>query len=134
MGLMDKVKQGAGQALNKAQQGVSQGKSKIDQAQAKHQWDGLLAKLGAAVWAEKRQDGPSEAVAAAMAALDQHLATHGPVQADTGPGTTPTAEDGFEASSDGDASEEADEGVEADGSGADGSGAAKAEEAGTTEG
>jgi hypothetical protein len=88
MGLMDKVKQSAEQALSKAQQGVSQGKVKIDQAQAKHQWDGLLGKLGAAVWAEQRQGGSSDAVAAAMAALDQHLAAHGPVQAGAGaPGT-----------------------------------------------
>jgi len=43
MGLMDKVKQGAGQALTKAQQGVNQGKAKLDQAQAKHQWDGSCA-------------------------------------------------------------------------------------------
>ena len=62
MGLMDKVKQGAGQALNKAQQGVSQGKAKIDEKQAKHQWDGLLRNLGAAYYAQQRQDGPSDAV------------------------------------------------------------------------
>ncbi len=58
MGLMDKVKQGAGQALTKAQQGVNQGKAKLDQAQAKHQWDGLLRNLGEAVYAEQRQGGP----------------------------------------------------------------------------
>lgn len=78
MGLMDKVKASAETALNKAQQGVTQGKAKIDQAQAKHQWDGLLAKLGAAVYAEQRQGGPAEAVTAALAALDAHAATHGP--------------------------------------------------------
>ena len=81
MGLMDKVKQGAGQALNKAQQGVTQGKAKIDEKQAKHQWDGLLRNLGAAYYAQQRQDGPSDAVSAAMSALDEHLATHGPVEA-----------------------------------------------------
>ena len=77
MGLMDKVKQGAGQALTKAQQGVNQGKAKLDQAQAKHQWDGLLRNLGAAVYAEQRQGGPADAVTAALAALDEHAATHG---------------------------------------------------------
>ena len=81
MGLMDKVKQGAGTALNKAQQGVSQGKAKIDEKQAKHQWDGLLRNLGAAYYAQQRQDGPSDAVTAAMSALDEHLAAHGPVMA-----------------------------------------------------
>ncbi len=82
MGLMDKVRQGAEQALSKAQQGVNQGKAKIDQAQAKHQWDTLLTKLGAAVYAEQRQGGPSDAVSAALAVLDDHVATHGHVAAD----------------------------------------------------
>ena len=77
MGLMDKVKQGAGQALTKAQQGVNQGKAKLDQAQAKHQWDGLLRNLGEAVYAEQRQGGPGDAVTAALAALDEHATTHG---------------------------------------------------------
>jgi len=77
MGLMDKVKQGAGQALTKAQQGVNQGKAKIDQAQAKHQWDGLLRELGAAVYAEQRQGGPADAVTAALAALDEHATDQG---------------------------------------------------------
>lgn len=86
MGLMDKVKQGAGQALNKAQQGVSQVKAKTDQVQSKHQWDGLLRNLGAAVWAEQREGGPSDAVTAALAALDEHLAANGPVQAGAGTG------------------------------------------------
>ena len=88
MGLMDKVKQGAETALNKAQQGVNQGKAKIDQAQSKRQWDGLLHNLGAAVWAEQREGGSSDAVTAAWAALDEHLASNGPVEADAG------AEDG----------------------------------------
>jgi hypothetical protein len=77
MGLMDKVKQGAGQALTKAQQGVNQGKAKLDQAQAKHQWDGLLRNLGEAVYAEQRQGGPADAVSSALSALDEHASTHG---------------------------------------------------------
>jgi hypothetical protein len=86
MGLMDKVKQGAETALNKAQQGVNQGKAKIDQAQSKRQWDGLLHNLGAAVWAEKREGGSSDAVTSAWAALDEHLASNGPIEADAGAG------------------------------------------------
>ena len=70
MGLMDKMKEQAAQALNKAQQGVGQGKAKIDEAQAKHQWDALLRDLGAAVYAEQRESGSGDAVAAALAALD----------------------------------------------------------------
>jgi hypothetical protein len=99
MGLMDKVKQGAGTALNKAQQGVNQGKAKIDQAQSKRQWDGLLHNLGAAIWAEQREGGSTDAVTAAWAALDEHLAANGPVEADAsaedattgGTGTAPPA-------------------------------------------
>ncbi|MGC8626949.1 MAG: hypothetical protein ACP5VR_05215 [Acidimicrobiales bacterium] len=77
MGFMDKVKQGAGQALTKAQQGVSQGKAKLDEAQAKRRWDGLLRNLGAACYAKERQGGPQEAVTAALSALDEHAAAHG---------------------------------------------------------
>jgi hypothetical protein len=88
MGLMDKVKQSAGTALNKAQQGVNQGKAKIDQAQSKRQWDGLLHNLGAAIWAEQREGGSSDAVTAAWAALDEHLAANGPVEADASAGDT----------------------------------------------
>ncbi|HUB70987.1 MAG TPA: hypothetical protein VL984_11245, partial [Acidimicrobiales bacterium] len=79
MGLMDKVKQSAEQALSKAQQGVNQGKAKIDSAQARRQWDGLLRNLGAAVYAEQRQGGSSADVATALAALDQHAAEHGAI-------------------------------------------------------
>jgi hypothetical protein len=86
MGLMDKVKQSAETALNKAQQGVNQGKAKIDHAQAKRQWDGLLHNLGEAMWAEQREGGPSGAVTAAWAALDEHLAANGPVEADASAG------------------------------------------------
>jgi hypothetical protein len=74
MSLMDKMKEQAAQALNKAQQGVSQGKAKIDEAQTKHQWDGLLRNLGQAVYAEQRDGGSSDAVAAALAALDAQAA------------------------------------------------------------
>ncbi|MGH9106906.1 MAG: hypothetical protein ACRDZX_13965 [Acidimicrobiales bacterium] len=92
MGLMDKVKQQAEQALTKAQQGVNQGKAKIDQAQAKHQWDGLLRDLGAAVYAERREGAPSAAVSAALAALDAHRATQGaPEEGDADGGAGPSA-------------------------------------------
>jgi hypothetical protein len=84
---MDKVKVQYEQALTKAQQGVNQGKAKFDQAQAKHQWDGLLRDLGAAVWAEQREGGSSDAVTAALMALDAQLAApSGPDEtADPGP-------------------------------------------------
>jgi hypothetical protein len=101
MGLTDKMKVQYEQALTMAQQGVSQGKAKLDQAQAKYQRDRLLRNLGAAVWAEEREGGPSDAVTAALAALDAHSAAHpasdedGPEGGDAGPdGTGPQASAG----------------------------------------
>ncbi len=96
MGLMDKVKQQAEQALAKAQQGVSQGQAKFDQVQAKRQADVLLRNLGAAYYAKERSGGPQDAVDAAMKMLDEHVAAHGPIDTSaaaatatqTGPATT----------------------------------------------
>jgi hypothetical protein len=94
MSLIDKMKGQAAQALTKAQQGVSQGKAKIEEAQAKHQWDSLLRNLGAAVYAEQRDGGSSDAVTAALAALDaqaEHLraeGTDGPEDTASGPAST----------------------------------------------
>ena len=79
MGLMDKVKQQAEQAIAKAQQGVSQGQAKIDQVQAKRQGDVLLRNLGAAYYAMERSGGPKDAVDVAMKMLDEHAAAHGPI-------------------------------------------------------
>ncbi len=83
MGLMDKVKQQAEHALQMAQQGVSQGQAKLDQVQAKRQADGLLRNLGAAYFAQQREGAPAAAVDAAIAAIDEHVAAHGPIE--TGP-------------------------------------------------
>jgi hypothetical protein len=79
MGLMDKVKHQAEQALAKAQQGVSQGQAKLDQVQAKRQADALLRNLGAAYYAKERSGGAQDAVDAAMKMLDEHVAVHGPI-------------------------------------------------------
>jgi hypothetical protein len=97
MGLMDKVKQQAGQALVKAQQGVSQGQAKLDQVQAKRQADVLLRDLGAAYYAWQRTDGPKDAVDSAIRLVDEHVAAHGPVD---GPGAR-TSSDGGDAASGG---------------------------------
>jgi hypothetical protein len=97
MSLMDKMKEGAAQALTKAQQGVSQGRAKIEEAQAKHHWDALLRNLGAAVYAEQREGGSGDAVTAAMAALDaqaEHLRAQAAAQeaAEAGESTSPATE------------------------------------------
>ena len=94
MGLMDKMKEQAVVALNKAQKGVSQSKAKIDEAQAKRQWDALLRNLGAAVYAEQREGGSSDAVTAAVAALDTQAAR---VQAEAGHGSSGGFGDGTSA-------------------------------------
>jgi hypothetical protein len=78
MGLMDKVKSQAEQAMAKAQQGMNQGQAKIDQLQAKRQWDGLLRDLGEAYYAQVRQGASHEAVDSALAALDSHAAQDAP--------------------------------------------------------
>ena len=77
MGLMDKVKQQAEQALAKAQQGVNQGQAKLDELQSKRQADALLRDLGAAYYAQVRQNGPADAVTAALAAVDEHASAQG---------------------------------------------------------
>lgn len=77
MGLLDKVKVQAGQIAEKAQQGVTQGKDKIEEIQVHKKGDGLLRDLGAAYFAQLRHAGPKETVDAALAAMDAHVAEHG---------------------------------------------------------
>jgi hypothetical protein len=93
MGLMDKVKKASEQAVAKAQVGVKEGRAKLDEVQAKRQWDALLRNLGAAVYAEQRQGGTSGAVAAAFQSLDEHAAAHGAgathAEPTEGPGQSP---------------------------------------------
>jgi hypothetical protein len=83
MGLLDKVKEQAGQIAEKAQQGVTQGKDKLEEIQVHKKGDGLLRDLGAAYFAQVRQNGPKEAVDAALAAMDAHVAEHGQHDATT---------------------------------------------------
>src|SRR6059058_4751413 len=87
MGLMDKVKAQAEQAVAKGKQGMSQGQAKLDSMQAKKQGDTLLRDLGAAFFAQQRSGGSAEAVSDALAKVDAHIAEHGAV--DTAP--TPPA-------------------------------------------
>lgn len=108
MGLMDKVKQQAGQALVKAQQGVSQGQAKLDQVQAKRQADALLRDLGAAYYAAQRTGGSQEAVDAAMHLVDEHVAAHGAVDGFAGNATAGHDPGGHATSSPSDASPSSD--------------------------
>jgi hypothetical protein len=98
VGLVDKVKEQAEHAGRVAQQGLSQGQAKYDQLQAKRQSQALFRRLGEAYYAQQRQQGSAEAVTAALAALDAHVAaqaekesataTNGSAEADTGAATS----------------------------------------------
>jgi hypothetical protein len=92
MGLMDKMKAQAEQAMAKAQQGVAQGQAKLDTMQAKRQGEALLRDLGAAYYAQQRSGGSAEDVTAALAKVDAHVAEHGAVEASADVPTQPTAE------------------------------------------
>jgi hypothetical protein len=70
MGLMDKVKAQAEQAMTKAQQGINQGQAKLDNYQSGRQTDAVMRDLGAAYYALARQGGSQQAVDAALAAVD----------------------------------------------------------------
>ena len=95
MGFMDKVKAQAEQAMVKAQQGVAQGQTKLDDIQTKRAGDALVAALGSAYYAQQRQGGSAQAVSEALAAVDAHVAAHGPLVTATSPApaapATPTA-------------------------------------------
>jgi hypothetical protein len=91
MGLMDKVKQQAGQVAEKAQKGAAQAQAKFESVQAKRSADALLRDLGAAYYAEQRQGGGHDAVDKALAALDGHVTDGGAVDTSTtGAQPTPT--------------------------------------------
>ena len=79
MGLMDKVKAQAEQAVAIAQKGVAQGQAKVEEVQAKRHADALLRNLGAAYFAQQRTGGGADAVTSALAAVDAHVAEHGPI-------------------------------------------------------
>ena len=86
MGFLDRAKAQAEVAVAKAQQGMAQGQARLDQAQSKRQEDALLHTLGSAYYAQERQEGPTEAVSSALAALDAFVGEQGPIDTTT---TTP---------------------------------------------
>ena len=100
MGLMDRVKAQAEQAMTKAQQGVAQGQSKLDAMQAKKHGDALLRDLGAAYYAQQRSGGSADGVAAALAKVDEHAQEHGAVDTAATAPIVPTQDTGEGASYD----------------------------------
>lgn len=91
MGLFDKAKAQAEQAIAKAQQGMVQGQARLDHVQAKRQTDGLLRSLGATYYAQIRQGGSPEAVSSALAALDAFVAEQGPIDTSSSSSTSGVA-------------------------------------------
>jgi hypothetical protein len=81
--LVEKVKQQAEHAVGLAQQGVTQGQAKFDQMQAKRQSQTLFRRLGEAYYAQQREGGSSEAVTAALVALDEYVAAQSAKDAET---------------------------------------------------
>jgi len=84
MGLMDKVKAQAEQALAKGKEGVAQGQAKLEEVQAKRQGDALLRELGLAYYKGQREGGSAAAVSDALAKVDAHVAEHGSLDAPSG--------------------------------------------------
>jgi hypothetical protein len=111
MGLMDKVKAQANQLADKAQTGLQQGQTKIEQFQSGKQADHLLRDLGAYAFLSERNRTPAGAdtkVADIMEQLDALEADGTPVTVSpeapagdggsatpppSGGGTIPTAKD-----------------------------------------
>jgi hypothetical protein len=81
MGLMDKVKAQAEQAMTKAQQGINQGQAKLDTYQSGRATDSLLRDLGSAFYAFHRQGGSQQALDSALAAVDAAYAGAPPAAA-----------------------------------------------------
>ncbi|KUF16150.1 MULTISPECIES: hypothetical protein [Streptomyces] len=64
-------------AREQVQQGLNQGKQKLDDVQAQRAGNDLLKQLGAAYYAERRGSGTPDATQQALSALEAHVATHG---------------------------------------------------------
>ncbi|MER5491090.1 hypothetical protein ACSMX9_20810 [Streptomyces sp. LE64] len=64
-------------AREQVQQGLTQGKQKLDEVQAQRAGSDLLKRLGAAYYAERRGTGTPEATQRAVQELEQHIAVHG---------------------------------------------------------
>lgn len=91
MGLMDKLKEQAGQVAEKAQKGAAQAQAKFESVQSKRSADVLLRDLGAAYYAEQRQGAAHEAVDRALDALDSYVGAGGGLDVSTtGPQPAPS--------------------------------------------
>ncbi len=76
-GFLDKAKAAAQQAVREAQGALDKGQQSIDEMQVKRSAAKLLEQLGRAFYAEQRFGADRAEVAAALAAVDAHVAEHG---------------------------------------------------------
>lgn len=82
MGFLDKAKEQATSLGKKAQEGISQGQDKLNDAQAKRKAGSLLEELGSWEWAARQErDGgvAAEQLERIRAELAAHEAEHGPI-------------------------------------------------------
>ena len=91
MGIVDRLKEQAGQLAAQAKEGTAQVQAqvqaKVDEVQSRRTRDSLLRELGTAYYAELRQGGSHQAVEQALAALDSMP----PPTVDAAPGSAPPA-------------------------------------------
>lgn len=83
MGFLDKVKEQGSALAGKAQEGISQGQAKLDEAQSKKKANQLLGELGAWQWAMTHgRDGGVGAtqIERIRGELTAHEAEHGPIE------------------------------------------------------
>ena len=77
MGILDKVKVQAGQLADKAEQGMAQGRAKIDAMQARRALDALLRDLGLATYRADRHGGSRDAVDSLLGQVEAYAREHG---------------------------------------------------------
>lgn len=92
MALIDNAREAAAQARVAAEQGLAQVQAKIDDLQAKRHGDALFRDLGTAYYAKTRSGGSAEAVKAALAAVDAHLAGDDAREPEGSPSDKPAAD------------------------------------------
>lgn len=88
MPLFDRVKSGAAQAVQKAQEAGKAGQAKIDEMQASRKLDGLFRALGAAVYSQHAGTASGD-TAATIERLNHEIAAH---EAEHGKDSGPTTD------------------------------------------
>lgn len=87
MGLVDKVKAQASQAVEKAQEAGKVGQAKLEAMQARRRADALLAELGAIAYrarGDRARPGDERRAEDIVGELRQHEAEHGPIDGPSG--------------------------------------------------